>query len=471
MNALESLRFFYPELILIAGGFLSLFSDFLSKSKKIAAFLVFPVLLAAAVCTPAPPAAYPLFNGFFVLDPFTYFFRLILLFILSAVTILSMNDEVSKSIRSEYYSLLLFLGFGLILMASSRNLLMIYLALEFVSLLSYLLTGFLKNDARSKEASLKYFLFGSLASGIMLYGMSLIFGISGSLDLDVIRAALVESGFGPVAVTALLFMLAGFGFKISMAPFHLWTPDVYEGAPTPVTALLSVAPKALGFAVIIRVFDGVFSPWSGEWSFIFYVLSAATMTVGNLTAIAQTRMKRLLAYSSIAQAGYILMGIAAFSKTGIQGVLFYLAVYALANLGAFAVVIAVGARTGNDELASYAGLSKKSPLLAASMAVFLLSLAGMPPFAGFIAKFYVFAGAMEAGLTGLLILAVLNSAAAAYYYFRVIRMMYLSKAPDEYPLPHAPSLGVLLWVLLAGTLFLGIFPLPLFPVLSKMFGG
>jgi proton-translocating NADH-quinone oxidoreductase chain N len=345
---------------------------------------------------------------------------------------------------------------------------MIFLAIESVSLVSYLLTGFLKSDKKSKEASLKYLLFGSVASGLMLYGMSILYGLSGSIELDLIRGRIANPAYSGFVFVAMMLVLGGIGFKISMAPFHLWAPDVYEGAPTPFTAFLTVGPKAAGFALLIRVLSTSFPDFFASWTQVILLLSVITMTLGNVIAIAQDNIKRLLAYSSIAQAGYILMGIAVFTDTGLQAVLLYLAAYAFTNLGAFAVVLAVTQDSGSDQLSSFAGLGKRSPMLAASMTIFLLSLAGIPPLAGFMGKFMVFAGTIQKGYIVLAVAAAINSAIAAFYYFKVVRQMYLVPAENEKPLAQPLSLSFALYLMLAGTIALGLVPMPLLSVLHSI---
>lgn len=463
MNALESLRFFHCELWLLGGAFTLLFADFFLKNKKILGILGILVLASAALAANPPPKNYDLFFGLFQLDPITHFFRYAALGIVGVTIAASLAYKPLRHYEGEYYALFLFMTLGLILMAASRNLLMIFLSIEFVSIISYLLVGFLKKCERSKEAAIKYLLFGSVASGMMLFGMSLLFGASGSLELPTIQNQLVNPAYFPLGVVAFLLFLVGVGFKISMAPFHLWAPDVYEGAPTPVTAFLTVAPKALGFAVMLRLFITVYPSLGGKWVAVISILSILTMTIGNITAIAQTNIKRLLAYSSIAQAGYILMGLASTSKTGIMAVLIYLVAYTFTNLGAFIVVIMVSNHCGNDKIESYRGLARRAPMLAAALTLFLLSLAGIPPLAGFIGKFYVFAATIQAGLLTLAIAAAINSAVAAYYYFKIVRVMYLVPVPedDSAPMPHSVPLLIVLYVMLAATLVIGVIPAPL----------
>ncbi len=460
MNVVESLRHFVPELTLLGGAFIALFMDLFIRRKRIVGFFCLAITALTLCLLEKPSQPLSLFYGFFYLDPFAHFFRyLALISVAFALWFAGRYSPLRDRYEGEFYGLFLLMAFALILVGCANNLLMIFLSVEFVSLISYILTGFLKQDVKSKEAAIKYLLFGSVASAIMLYGMSLVYGISGSLELPVIGKAF-SSSFSPLGKIAVLFFFAGLGFKISMAPFHMWAPDVYEGAPTPVTAFLTVGPKALGFAVLIRVLATIFSPLTSEWTPILTLLSILTMTLGNITAISQNNIKRFLAYSSIAQAGYILMGLAVFSSVGLQGVLIYLLAYLFTNLGAFAIVLLVSEATGSEQIEDYAGLSKRSPLIAAFFAVFLLSLTGIPPLAGFIGKFYVFAGAIEAKAFTLAIAAIINSAIAAYYYFRIIRLMYLAPAPQHTVFHPSSSLLLSAGILFVGTVMIGTVPGP-----------
>ncbi|HTL48019.1 MAG TPA: NADH-quinone oxidoreductase subunit N [Verrucomicrobiae bacterium] len=469
MSLVQSLSYFKAEIALLIGAFVVLFMDFAVRDKKAIGITALVALGVSALFLRMPSEPLPLFNGFFMLDPLTHFFRITALAITAVGVLISLRyEDLPKPYLAEYYALLLFSGFGLILMAAANNLLMIFLAIESVSLVSYLLTGFLKSDKKSKEASLKYLLFGSVASGLMLYGMSILYGLSGSIELDLIRGRIANPAYSGFVFVAMMLVLGGIGFKISMAPFHLWAPDVYEGAPTPFTAFLTVGPKAAGFALLIRVLSTSFPDFFASWTQVILLLSVITMTLGNVIAIAQDNIKRLLAYSSIAQAGYILMGIAVFTDTGLQAVLLYLAAYAFTNLGAFAVVLAVTQDSGSDQLSSFAGLGKRSPMLAASMTIFLLSLAGIPPLAGFMGKFMVFAGTIQKGYIVLAVAAAINSAIAAFYYFKVVRQMYLVPAENEKPLAQPLSLSFALYLMLAGTIALGLVPMPLLSVLHSI---
>jgi NADH-quinone oxidoreductase subunit N len=376
------------------------------------------------------------------------------------------SRDVDASRGGEYVGLVLLIGVGLMLMAEANHLLMAYVAMELVSLSSYLLVGFVE-EPRSAEASLKYLLFGALASGIMLFGMSILFGLTGELAFpDLLRASAALSD--PMAGTLLLavtLMLAGLAFKISMAPFHMWTPDAYEGAPIPVTALLSVGPKAAGLALIVRVMEALKPAWPTLEPLVLG-LTVVTMTLGNLVALAQTNVKRLLAYSTIGQVGYLLIGFAVSTRVGLEGLLLYLVAYLFMNLGAFACVVAVVNETGNESLDAFRGLATRSPALALLCAVFLLSLAGMPPLLGFYGKFLLFGAALDGGKPLLAIAGVVNSAIALYYYVNIIRLMYLNVPPRAEPLRTTPALRWALAVCGAATILLGLFPGPLLTWLS-----
>lgn len=466
MDAIASLNYFWPELILLGTGFLVLILDLFIPSKKFLGGLGVIGILASLALVRYPAEPLSLFYGFFILDPFSYFFKIaalgvVAIGLLASIVYIPHEEKRPLSNFGEYTTLLIFVCFALILMGSSNNLLMIFLSIESVSILSYILVGFLKKNPRSKEASLKYLLFGSLCSGVMLYGMSLLYGFTGAIDLNIIAEKLAALALPQnMILTALLLVIVGVGFKISMAPFHMWAPDVYEGAPTPVTAILTVGPKALGFAVLVRLLQTAFLPYHAQWGILIAGLSMLTMTVGNVVAVSQTNVKRLLGYSSIAQAGYILMGVAVSNQLGLTGVLLYLAIYIFTNLGAFICVIAASNSLGSDEIESYAGLSQRSPFLAFALTLFLLSLAGIPPLAGFIAKYFVFASAIQGGFLALAVVAALNSAVAAFYYFKLVRAMYLVPAQNKEPLAQSIPLILALVITLAGIIVLGVYPSP-----------
>ncbi len=390
-------------------------------------------------------------------------FSFTLLFLFgAALTSLFAMEMKSLGQRGEFYFLLLVSTIGMVLMASSANLIMLFLAIETTSIPLYILAGFYTLDNKSTESGFKYFLFGAMTSAVMLYGFSLIFGFTGTADIYEITKMVIN---GDVSLTltmgTLILVMVGFGFKISIVPFHFWAPDVYEGAPTPVAGFLSTASKAAGFAVLMRILltvyaDPVVIPY---WVIIVAALSVFSMTLGNAMAIPQKNIKRLLAYSSIAHAGYALIGVAALSELGIASVVFYMMAYVITNLAAFGIVAAFWRISGSDQIADYAALSRRSPILAIIMMVTFLSLAGMPPLGGFVAKFFVFAAAVKAGLVWLAIIGVLNTIVGLYYYLIVLKVVYLYRSEDEdkpVPLtrPYALALTILvIGIILLGTLF------------------
>ena len=396
-------------------------------------------------------------------DAFSIFFHLVVAVVLILVILASYEYMEVQQIRAgEYYALLLFGAVGMSLMSSAVELVLIFVALEISSIATYILAGFRRRSAISSESSVKYFLLGSFATSFFLYGVALMFGATGSTSIARIAASLAPyaNGHGPVlAYVGVALMFVGLGFKVGSAPFHVWTPDVYEGAPAPVVAFMSTAPKAAVFAVLLRVMFETNIPDQARIPLI-WVAAALSMTIGNISALVQTNVKRLLAYSSIAHAGYLLVAFASLPKDGIPAAMFYTASYAVMNVGAFAVV---GHFAGKDEryvsIEDYAGLGKRSPLLAAVFTMFLLSLIGIPAFGGFFAKFYVFSAAVQSRLIGLVIVGVLNSAVAAYYYLRIIVSMYMHEARDEAPVAPVPvGLGFALALSLAATIYLGVLP-------------
>ncbi len=413
-----------------------------------------------------------------VVDRFSLFFKLLLVPVAAVVILMSgAYARRDRSFEAEFYALVLFSTSGMMLLASSVELITIYVALELTALPIAALAAFMP-EGRSSESGLKFLILSGISSALLLYGMVLVYGFTGSTVLSEVAARIAEIGLDggtPFGSYALLFgavlIIAGFGFKITAFPFQMWAPDVYEGAPTSITAFLSVASKAAGFAVILRVFYVAFplEALSIEWSAIFAVLAALSMTVGNLIAIAQSNIKRMLAYSTVAHAGYIMVGLAAVAArvdsaqvdTGPSGVLFYLSGYAVTNLAAFAAVIAVTARTGTDEIGGFAGMYRRAPLLSAVMAFSMISLTGVPPTVGFMAKIYIFGAAVNAGLTWLAIVGVLNSVISAYYYLRVVKVMVLSPPTDETPVTASLPVGAALTVTTAGILVFGLYPAPL----------
>ncbi len=422
--------------------------------------LFFILIVSLLFGQPGEPAS--VFGGMIRFDWLGFFFKILFIFA-AAVTALLLMDHEKAGQRGEAYLLLLASLLGMNLMAVSADLIMFYLAIETASIPLYILAGFLLADDRSTEAGFKYLLFGTLASTIMLYGFSLIFGFAGTTNIYQL-SQLFTSGqvSGLLAFSVFALVIVGLGFKIAIVPFQFWAPDVYQGSPTPVAGFLSTASKAAGFAVITRFFIVAFPDYAPSWTVILAVLSAITMTVGNLLAISQTNIKRLLAYSSVAHAGYALIGVVAFSQLGAASVVFYLAAYIATNLLAFGVVMAFSRVTGLEDIKDYAGMSRRNPWLALMMLAAFLSLAGMPPFGGFVAKVFVFAAGVQADYTWLVIVGILNSIIGVYYYLNTMKFVYLYRMPNEdeenHPIPltrpYAIALAILaLGVILVGTVF------------------
>ena len=387
-----------------------------------------------------------------------YSFTLLFIFGAAATSLFAMEIKPLGQ-KGEFYLLLLVSTIGMSLMAASADLIMLFLAIETTSIPLYILAGFYKQDNKSTEAGYKYFLFGAMTSAVMLYGFSLIYGFTGTTDIYAITEMVVSGEVGlTLAIGTLILVMVGFGFKISVVPFHFWAPDVYEGAPTPVAGFLSTASKAAGFAVLMRVLLTVYAdpdviPY---WVVVVAALSVFSMTLGNALALPQKNIKRLLAYSSIAHAGYALIGVAALSELGIASVVFYLVVYVITNLAAFGAVAAFWRISGSDQISDYAALSRRSPKLALIMMVTFLSLAGMPPLGGFVAKFFVFAAAVNAGLVWLAIVGVLNSIVGLYYYLVVLKVVYLFRSEEEdKPVPLTRTYAIALTILVAGIIMLG----------------
>ncbi len=415
-----------------------------------------------------------LFAGMYTVDTFSLFFKLIATISGVIVSLVSIDYLRTRTpFKGDFFALFTFSVLAMALMASAGNLLMIYLSIEFLSYTSYLLTGFLREDRRSNEGAIKYFLYGAITSAVMLYGLSLLYGATGTLSLTELAsafAATTDNSIRVVALTGTALILAGFGFKISLVPFHQWAPEAYEGAPTPVTAFLSVGPKAAGFALLLRLVLTVLPSFQGSLVPLLGAISIATMTLGNLVAIQQTNVKRLLAYSSIAQAGYMLIGLVALNLTGnspfngLNGVLIYLFAYLFTNLGAFICVIAIENSTGITEIPDYAGLVHRAPLIAGLFVFFFLSLAGIPPTAGFIGKFYVFGAALRGGFLFLAAVGVVNSVISVFYYFSVVRAAFFQEPKDPSPIriPSAVTAAVAVTGVLV--LLIALYPDPLFNV-------
>jgi NADH-quinone oxidoreductase subunit N len=422
--------------------------------------LFITIIVSLLFGQPGEPTA--VFGGMIRFDWLGFFFKLLFMFAAS-VTALMLMDHEKAGQRGEAYLLLLASLIGMNLMAVSADLIMLYLAIETASIPLYILAGFLLVDDRSTEAGFKYLLFGTLASTIMLYGFSLIFGFAGTTNLYQLSDMLAAGNLSPLLTFSLVVLvLVGIGFKLAIVPFHFWAPDVYEGSPTPVAGFLSTASKAAGFSVIVRFLFVAFPEFAPSWTLILAALSAITMTVGNLLAMSQTNIKRLLAYSSIAHAGYALIGVVAFTQLGATGVVFYLAAYIVTNLLAFGVVMAFSRVTGLEDIKDYAGMSRRNPWLGLMMLAAFLSLAGMPPFGGFVGKVFVFAAGVQANYTWLVVVGILNSILGVYYYLNAMKYVYLYRMPNEdeeshpisLPRPYAIALVILtIGVILVGTVF------------------
>jgi len=461
-----------PEILMLVLGFVVIGVDLLVGERRKRALGGFATIALVGVLAIVALQTAPLFQsgvnpqpalgGMVRLDLTTQLFRIMFMVAAALTCLISMDFKPLKQ-SGEYYGLVIFAALGMNLMAASNNIIMLYVALETTSISLYLLAGYLRESPRSSEAGMKYFLFGAFTSTILLYGLSLLYGFTGQTEFGAVFNAL--TALGPEGtlptVVALLLVLVGFGFKVAAVPFHMWTPDVYEGAPTPITAFVSVASKAAGFAVLVRVFLLVFGPVQDQWVGVIAGLSVLTMTLGNLLAIPQKNVKRLLAYSSIAQAGYVLIGVAAVGQLGVAAVLFYLAVYVLTNIAAFVVVEVVTNVMNTENLYEMAGLSRRSFGLALGLMLAMLSLGGVPPLAGFFAKFYIFQAAVSSGLVWLAVIGVLNAIVGLYYYLIIIRVIFVDPSePAEAPttVPFTMRAGLALSA--AGILILGIFATP-----------
>jgi NADH-quinone oxidoreductase subunit N len=458
-----------PEIILVVYGCaVLLLETFTARTQKdILAYWSLAGLALAGYGTARLMWAHEsVMGGLFLLDPYSNFFKLVL-YVAAAVTILlSMNYLKQENINvGEYYAIILFATSGMMVMVSGADLLVIFLGLELTALSFYVLAGFKRFEVKSIEAAAKYFVLGSFSSGILLFGISLLFGLAGTTRLEILSGrlqAMAASGdLDPAWILAMIFLVVGFGFKVAVIPFHMWTPDVYEGAPTPITAFLSAASKAASFAVFLRVFQGALGGMHESWQLLLILLSVLTIFLGNIVAIAQSNIKRMLAYSSIAHAGYAMIGLAVGSRVGAFSVMLYMLAYALMNFGAFGVVILL--RKGGvegDEISDFAGLAKRHRLAALIMLIFMFSLAGIPPTAGFIGKFYIFMAAVQADLAWLAVLGVIGSAISAYFYLRVVMVMYM-KEPDGEVTLFTPRAAVFaLTVVAVAVVILGVFPGP-----------
>lgn len=453
-----------PALILgVAGLLATLLGLFVRKgAATVGAIIGFTaVLIALAANAPLRFMNTPAFSGMIVLDTFSWFFNLLILLSVGLTILISMKYLTDQGLDLyEYFAILLFSSVGMMFMVSGNHLLMIFVGLETLSIGVYVLTGVLPKSSKASEASLKYLLLGSFSSALFLYGAALLYGASGSLSLAGLAKYFQSGSVSTMGLIGMGLLLVGFSFKVAAVPFHMWTPDVYDGAPSPITGFMSVGVKAAAFAAFLRVFFECFGSAQVTWSHILWILAVLTMILGNLAALVQSNIKRMLAYSSIAHAGYILIGMVAGTAMGAAGILYYLLAYIFTNLGAFAVVTMVGRKgEANISIDDYRGLGKSHPALALAMSIFLFSLAGIPPTAGFIGKFTIFGAAIASGYIWLVIIGVLTSAASVFYYFRVVMKMYM-EAPEVEPesLKFSPSMALALTLTVMVVLYIGIFP-------------
>jgi NADH-quinone oxidoreductase subunit N len=461
---MQDLRAIIPELELAVFGMSLLILDLWIKEKRyLGLFALVGIGVSSVYLFTLRGIENSAYGGVLVLDPFSIFFKMIFLIAAALSIAISLRYlDIERENHGEYYALILFATMGMMFMAGAVDLVTLYIGLETMAIATYILVGFLRGNQRSNEASMKYFLLGAFSSGILLYGMSLLYGIAGSTRFVDIADVLSRRPItDPISLMAMITLSAGMFFKIAAVPFHQWTPDAYEGAPTSITAFMSVAVKAASFAMMIRVFMFAIYPLRPQWVVIVAAVSVVTMTVGNIAAITQSNVKRLLAYSSISHAGYILIGFIAGNDTGLTAVGLYLLIYTFTNIGVWAVVIALRRKDViGEHIDDMAGLYFKHPVAAALMLIFLLSLAGIPPTAGFIGKYYLFAAAIETGHNVLAVIAVLNAAISIYFYLRIVVSMFMREPTEKTGIAFSPGLKVALGVAIIFTMLIGIYPDP-----------
>jgi NADH-quinone oxidoreductase subunit N len=476
-DLLKSVNLFYPETALVVTFLLAILVDLFTRNRpscKMSGYVSLIGFFVTAIFLCNSPQGMS-FAGTYAVDAFSIFFKWIVLitsFVIIVFSFFSKELFGEERQMGEYYTLIVGMTFGMFLLSGATNLILIYLAIETMSMSSYILAGYTKEIKRASEASLKYVIYGATSSGIMIYGISLLFGLTGSLNLSGINAYLAGNNVNHITLLISgIMIIAGIGYKISAVPFHFWTPDVYEGAPVTITAYLSVASKAAGFAILIRLLNSAFTihaagdtintAWSVmknvDWTMIIAVLSVLSMTLGNFVAVWQTNVKRLLAYSSIAHAGYILMGVAVMNYTGVSAIMIYLAIYMFMNLGAFFVVMIIANHIDSEDLEDYQGIGYRSPWLGVAMTIFMVSLTGLPPTAGFIGKLYVFTAVLNSGMYWLAVIGVLNSVVSLYYYVKVFRNMFLRGAEKaNQPIELSLTVKVILIALIIPNIALGI---------------
>jgi NADH-quinone oxidoreductase subunit N len=465
--ALGDFWFLLPEIVLTTGTLVLLVADVLTPSGRDGwlAWLALAVLGATGLAlVPMAGATTTVARGLMAVDGFGLFFKALFLLSAALTVLLSRRYlEIERVGAGAYYFLVLTATLGMMVMAAGIDLVTLFIGLETMAVSFYVLAGYLKPNRRSNEAAIKYFVLGAFSLGILLYGMSVLYALGGSTQLRELAIALASTDRSLALTLGVLLVAAGMGFKIAAVPFHTWAPDVYEGAPTPITAFLSVGSKAASFAMLLRLLFEAVPSVRPDWQQVFYMLAVLTMTVGNIAALTQSNVKRLLAYSSIAHAGYMLIGIVAATPRGVTATLIYLLVYAFMQMGAFGIVVRLRRHDiVGDELKDLAGLFFRSPWSAIAMLVFLLSLGGIPPTAGFMGKLWVFGAAIEAGYVWLAVIGVVNSAISLYYYLRIVVFMWMKEEVAGAPLVPAPALAVALGVAVAGTIALGVLPAALF---------
>ena len=456
-----------PELVLTAGSLVVLIADVLlpRRSGGWLAWITLIVIGATlASLVPFRETRVEVANGLIAVDQFALFFKIVFLAAAALTVLMSVRYlEIEGASPGEYYFLILCATLGMMIMAGGIDLITIFVGLETMAISFYILAGFIKPNQRSNEAAVKYFLLGAFSLGILLYGMSLMYGLSGTTNLRVMAMTFAGQESDPRLILAVMLVAAGVGFKIAAVPFHMWAPDVYEGAPTPITAFLSVGSTAASFAMLLRIFLEGLPSMKPEWRVLFEGLAIVTMTVGNLAALTQSNLKRMLAYSSIAHAGYVLIGVVAGTPRGVAAMLIYVLVYAFMQLGAFTVIVLMRRQdVVGDELKDFSGLHVRHPFAAFAMLMFMLSLGGIPPTAGFMGKFWLFGAAIDAGYVWLAVIGVLNSAISLYYYIRIVVFMYVKKETAGSEPTMSPALGIALAVAVIATIALGVYPRLLF---------
>jgi NADH-quinone oxidoreductase subunit N len=463
-----------PELELVVFGMIILIADLIVQDKKkIGIVALIGIAFSGGLLYRASGLDLSAYGGTLVVDQFANFFKLIFLLAAALSILLSLKYlDIERENHGEYYALILFATMGMMFMAGAVDLVTLYIGLETMAIATYVLVGFLRNSQRSNEASLKYFLLGAFSSAILLYGMSLLYGISGSTKfIDIAEALSQRSLSDPISLMAMVTLSAGMFFKIAAVPFHQWTPDAYEGAPTSITAFMSVAVKAASFAMLVRIFMVAIYPMRPHWVPIMAAVSVMTMTVGNIAAITQSNVKRLLAYSSISHAGYILLGLIAGNQTGLTAVAIYVLTYTFTNLGAWGVIVALRRRDViGEHIDEMSGLYFKDPVASILMLIFLLSLAGIPPTAGFIGKYYLFASVIQTGHNRLAVIAVLNAAVSIYFYLRIVVVMFMRDATEKTGLTYSPGLVTVLAVAIIFTMAIGLYPDPFINMAARAVG-